>query len=100
MAKNRKTLPQPDVQQDAEEQQTIGYITGEWAGRTQYRCRSCAFDCLDLDQMLDHLVDRHSPVAPSIAAHAPGELEEQAHADLQPDEAAQGIYEIDLKEDQ
>lgn len=79
-----------------------GYTTGLWAGKPQYRCKSCPWDCLDLDLMLDHLVERHSPLAQEPGAGTQALVEPQGPipTNLQPDEVAQGIYEIDLKEDQ
>jgi hypothetical protein len=79
-----------------------GYTTGLWADKTQYRCKSCAWDCLDLDLMLAHLVERHSPLAqnPGAGTQALVEPEGPIPTNLQPDEVAQDIYEIDLKEDQ
>ena len=76
-----------------------GYTVGLWAGHQQYVCKQCAFDALELGVMEEHLMLAHGsfrfqePVAipPSPLAPLP-----QGEGD----EMADGIYEIDLKEDQ
>lgn len=99
----RKPSLEPKLQAVSEPTEPRGYTLGQWAGLPQYRCKSCQYDCLDLDMMLDHLVQRHSPVADIPDVEQPTPLQPapiQPEAILQPGEAAQDIYEIDLKEDQ
>lgn len=77
----------------------IGYTVGLWAWKDQYRCKQCEFDTLNLDAMLEHLVNVHAVF-----------LLEEPEPDLTPNpspegqgsdvEKADGIFEIDLKEDQ
>jgi hypothetical protein len=79
-------------------QAEIGYTIGQWAGHEQYRCKKCAFDTLELDVMLDHLLRVHS-----VIASAPLPFPTSPPAPLQDGEGserADGIFEIDLKEDQ
>jgi hypothetical protein len=102
MAKSKKseTSRQTDVSPEQPvEQPEIGYKVGQWAGHTQYKCKECAFDTLELDVMLDHLLKAHSVIAldkpqtfpPSPQSTEPGGDDR---------ERADGVFEIDLKEDQ
>lgn len=73
----------------------MGYRVAQWAGMPKYDCKQCAFDSLDLDAMLEHLIERHSVIAitePVEQPEAPGEKL------AEPDEVAHGIYEISLEE--
>ncbi|MCI0550519.1 MAG: hypothetical protein L0287_06165 [Anaerolineae bacterium] len=99
MAKRNKKVPPP---QPTEEPQ-IGYTVGSWAGRPQYQCKECQFETLDLDAMLEHLLRVHSVIAlkesepfpPSSPSPQPSPEGRGGEG-----EKADGIYEIDLKEDQ
>lgn len=73
-----------------------GYKTGTWANLPHYQCLSCAFDTLDLDEMLAHLVQMHSPASP--LSEPLRDLESGMVILTEPDEVAQGIFEIDVKE--
>ena len=80
----------------------IGYTVGLWAWKDQYRCKQCEFDTLNLDAMLEHLVNVHAvflleepepappPTPPHLSTNGEGSDKERAD----------GIFEIDLKEDQ
>jgi hypothetical protein len=77
----------------------IGYKVGQWAGKPQYQCKQCEFDTLDLDAMLEHLLAVHSVIAvdgpvtfPPSAGANPSEIPGTQRAD--------GVFEIELKEDQ
>lgn len=73
----------------------MGYSVGRWAGLTQYKCKQCPFDTLDLDAMLEHLLKQHSVLAvqePMIQPSVTGD------ALKEPGEVAQGIYEVSLEE--
>lgn len=75
-------------------EESKGYTIGQWAGKEQYRCKQCEFDTLDMDVMLDHLIRMHSaPVSnPSDQpAVFPTSTDRSG-------EAAQDIYDVDLKE--
>lgn len=96
--KKSATSNQPS-EKIANDQAKKGYTIGQWAGHEQFRCRECEYDTLDLDVMLEHLLMVHSVVAlkepepfpPSPPASLPqGEGSERVD----------GIFEIDLKEDQ
>lgn len=89
-------------------EQDVGYEIGKWAGCVQYACRRCAYDTLDLEQMVAHLTDFHSisgqkpvgtPVAeiPTAGGLEAGELlAADDAATLVAEDAA--IFEIDLEE--
>lgn len=84
------------------EESKIGYTVGQWAGHPQFRCKECAFDTLDLDVMLEHLLRVHSVIAlnesaPPSEPSPPTPLPEGEGSEV---ERADGIFEIDLKEDQ
>ena len=66
-----------------------GYSTGEWSGLPQYACLGCAFDTLNLDDMLEHLVLQHSPVSQlqEPQTNQPAEAKDE-----------QDFYEISLEE--
>ena len=72
----------------------MGYTLGQWAGLPHYACKQCPFDTLDLDVMLEHLVQTHSPVVALTEPLRDLEIENPAG----PDEIAQGIFEVTLEE--
>lgn len=79
----------------------IGYTVGLWAWKDQYRCKQCEFDTLNLDAMLEHLVNVHAVFLleePEPASSTP--LSTAAPFSANDIERADGIFEIDLKEDQ
>lgn len=78
----------------------IGYTVGLWAWKDQYRCKQCDFDTLNLDVMLDHLVQAHAVfqfAEPMPASTSATTTPAPSASDA---ERADGIFEIDLKEDQ
>lgn len=89
-----------DKQDKAEEAKIPerGYTTGAWAGKMQYACRACAFDSLDLDVILEHLVRVHAIF--DLQEPAPLEATPAAPSEEEGEQKADGIFEIDLKEDQ
>jgi len=56
MAKRKVAKEEKVVEPDVE------YEIGKWAGYAQYTCRKCAYDTLDLEQMLAHMTTVHPPV--------------------------------------
>jgi len=83
----------------ANDEAEIGYTIGQWAGKEQYLCRECAFDTLELDVMLEHLLRVHSVIA-STPIPPPFPHQEITDGEREPTEKADGLFEIDLKEDQ
>ncbi len=72
------------------------YEVKAWAGKPQYCCLLCTFDTLDEDAMFDHIASHITP---------PPSAEENLHPALphfgggeNSKEKADGIFEIDLKE--
>lgn len=83
--------------------EVYGYTVGSWAGHEQYQCNHCEFDSLELGVMEEHVMLAHGifrlkePVpaptpdlTPSPSPEGRGESNEKAD----------GLFEIDLKEDQ
>lgn len=97
---NQPGLDTPLSTSAARAAEEIGYTVGQWAWRNQYICKQCQFDSLDLDVMLQHLLLVHSIVAlkePEPALSSPQPSPEGRGSEI---EKADGIFEIDLKEDQ
>jgi hypothetical protein len=105
MAKRKQDIlstltPNPSPEGRGKSSEEIGYTVGLWAWKDQYQCKQCEFDTLDLDAMLEHLLKEHSvvnlkepfPPSPDLTS-SPSPLGEGG-------EKADGIFEIDLKEDQ
>jgi hypothetical protein len=40
----------------------LPYSVGAWKGITQYRCKRCPFDTLNLADMQAHINARHAPI--------------------------------------
>jgi len=78
------------------------YEVSEWAGLPQYRCRLCPFDTLDEDVMFDHIARLHfTKQVPTVNSSIPSATaEDTASAQGEAVEKADGIFEVDLKEDQ
>jgi hypothetical protein len=72
-----------------------GYSIDQWAGRAHYQCTACPFDTLNLDAMLDHQVQKHSPVAD---LQEPAVQPANQDAPAEPGEIAQEIFEVNLQE--
>lgn len=84
------------------EQAELGYTVGLWAWKEQYRCKQCDFDTLDLGVMEEHLMMAHENFKfqePATPASTPP-LNTTAPLSANDNERADGIFEIDLKEDQ
>lgn len=71
-----------------------GYVTTLWAGCKQYQCKKCAFDTLDLDVMLEHLL--FHPAVTEMKLEEPARPTPNSASN--PGEEKQDIYEIDLSE--
>lgn len=71
------------------------YIIGEWRGHAHYACKLCPYDVLDNEQaMIDHVkLHQARPGEPA----RPVEVQEPERV-LPNDEAAAGIFEIELEE--
>ena len=42
----------------------VEYTVGQWAGKMQYRCKLCPFDCLNDEVIiLNHLINQHNSEA-------------------------------------
>jgi hypothetical protein len=61
-AKSEPKKREEETRVPAEENQP--YTLGSWKGITQYRCKRCPFDTLNLEDMQAHINARHAP-APS-----------------------------------
>jgi len=94
----------PQIQQPnlGRGEESVGYTVGLWAWKTQYVCKTCQFDTLQLGVMEEHLMLVHGNFKfqePTPASSTPPDTAAPLSAN-NADEVADGIFEIDLKEDQ
>lgn len=75
------------------------YTEKSWAGMPQYCCTLCEFETLKIDVMWDHIAQQHFQ-EPIPASTMQPLLEPEKQPDEKAVERADGIHEIDLKEDQ
>lgn len=109
MAKKRTPIPLPfPHQENADGEREPEYEVGKWSGQAHYRCMRCAFDTLDKERMLEHLVEQHSstvaleelfpsskPAAQTVRLQEPV----KAAGELVPEgDPANGVFEISITE--
>lgn len=79
-----------------EEAESLPYEIKAWSGLPLYCCALCQFDTLSEDALFEHLASQH--FEPTIANN---EFPAQSTSDaVVENEMANGVFEIDLKEDQ
>lgn len=96
MAKKKK--PETIIEKPSEEL----YSVGTWAGMPQYRCCRCAFDTLNLQEMLNHLVGQHDSIG-ALEELVKAEKDEPQKPAVQQAEASlpegeEELFEVELKE--
>lgn len=85
--------------QSADDVEAQGYTVGLWAWKPQYLCKQCQFDTLDLKVMEEHLLLAHR-TTPALTPPPDLTPSPSPEGEGRNEERADGIFEIDLKEDQ
>jgi hypothetical protein len=62
MTKKKETIQPTKSEIQSEPKNDLPWTFGQWGGFKQWRCKFCAFDTLDGEEVMRrHIIERHAP---------------------------------------